>query len=323
MDILKVGIISHTLVQQHHLRHIVEKCAYKVAVAWLINQLIDDLNVLKNTEAIDVWLVDVDTFSLNQSPKARLFERWLFDLKTPVIFGEGTTYNASEEGFSPWVRRLTRKLLSVSGQLYLDQQQQQQAEFVWVLAASTGGPEAVKKFLDILPAGLGIAFLYAQHIEPKQNSTLATSVTRDSEYHGWVAKHGDMLCADAVIIVPVKQELDILADGTLIVREQTWRGEYKPSIDQVVATVAERYGARGGAIFFSGMGDDGVMGARLMARRAGCVWTQAPPSCTSDSMPLAVSHTGCATVTGSPEQLSNYLINTTSKRDTDRVRGFK
>ncbi|MGH1487358.1 MAG: chemotaxis protein CheB [Cellvibrionaceae bacterium] len=317
MAILKVGIISQTLVQQHHLRHIVEECGYEVEVAWLINQLIDDLALLKNTEAIDVWLVDVDTFSLNQTKKALLFERWLFDLKTPVIFGEGNTYNATEEGFSSWIRQLTSKLLSVSGQLYLDQQQQQQqqAEFVWVLAASTGGPEAVKKFLDLLPAGLGIAFLYTQHIEARQNRSLATSVTRDSQYHGRVANHGDTLCADTVTIVPAKQELDVLSDGTLIVREQAWRGEYKPSIDQVVATVADRYGSRGGAIFFSGMGDDGVTGARLMARRAGRVWIQAPPTCASDSMPLAVSRTGCVTATGSPEQLSDYLMHA--------VRGLK
>jgi chemosensory pili system protein ChpB (putative protein-glutamate methylesterase) len=308
MAILKVGIISQTLVQQHHLRHIVEECGYQVGVAWLINQLLDDLDQLKGTGKVDVWLVDVDTFSLDQTKKTLLFERWLFDLKTPVIFGEGNTYNATEEGFSSWMRQLTTKLLSVSGQLYLDQQQQQPAEFVWVLAASTGGPEAVKSFLDSLPAGLGIAFLYAQHIESRQNRTLATTVTRDSHYRGRVANHGDTLSADTVTIVPAKQEMDVLSDGTLILRDRKWRGEYKPSIDQVVATVAERYGSRGGAIFFSGMGEDGVTGARLMARRAGRVWIQAPPTCASDSMPLAISRTGCVSATGSPEQLSDYLL---------------
>ena len=308
MAILRVGIISQTLVQQHHLRHIVEECGYHVGVAWLIHQLVEEVDILKSTEDIDVWLVDVDTFSLDQTKKTLLFERWLFDLKEPVIFGEGHTYNATEEGFSSWMRQLKTKLLSISGQLHLHQQQQQSAEFIWVLAASTGGPEAVKQFLDPMPAGLGIAFLYVQHIESRQNRTLATTVTRDSHYRGRVANHGDTLCADTVTIVPAKQELDILSDGTLVICDRLWRGKYQPSIDQVVATVADRFGSRSGAIFFSGMGEDGVVGARLMARRAGRVWVQAPPTCASDSMPVAVNQTGCVTGTGSPEQLADYLV---------------
>ena len=147
MSALKVGIISQTLVQQHHLRHIVESCDNHVSVAWLVNQLLDNLGLLQNSKNIDVWLVDVDTFSLDQNDEALLFERWLFDLKEPVIFGEGNTYNATEEGFNSWARQLTTKLLSVSSHLYLMQQEQQRADFIWVLAASMGGPEAVKQFL--------------------------------------------------------------------------------------------------------------------------------------------------------------------------------
>jgi chemosensory pili system protein ChpB (putative protein-glutamate methylesterase) len=308
MVTLNVGIISQTMVQQHHLRHIVEECGYKVKLVWLINQLLDNTSLLStNTQAVDVWLVDVDTYSLNQTKNTLLFERWLFDLKQPVIFGEGNTFNAVEDGFNSWVRQLKSKLLSAAGQLSLTQNQQRRADYVWVLAASTGGLEAVKLFLDNLPSGLSIAFVYAQHIESGQHRTLATSVTRDSEYSGRIAEHGDILCADTVTVVPSQQQLDIQADGSLAIRQEPWRGPYRPSIDQVVATVAERFGSRGGAIFFSGMGEDGTSGARLMARRAGRVWIQAPPSCASDSMPNAINRLGCVTAIGTPDQLAHYL----------------
>lgn len=304
---LNVGIISQTLVQQHHLRHVVEESGYHIGAAWLINQVLDNLNLLENAQDIDVWLVDVDTVSFAQQQNLPEFEAWLFTTDIPVIFGEGNTYNAVDEGFNSWVRQLTSKLTSISGQLSLDRQQQRPADSVWVLAASTGGPEVVKQFLDVLPPNLGVAFLYAQHIESQQNRALATSVTRNSHYPGKLAQHGERLSANTVTVVPADQELDILMDGTLVIRSGTWRGQYRPSIDKVVATVADRFGPLGGAIFFSGMGDDGVVGARLMSRRGGQVWIQSPPSCASDSMPVEVNKTGCVTTIGTPKQLGLHL----------------
>ena len=308
MTRFKVGIITQTLVQQHHLRETAEACGCTVEGAWLIEQLLKRLDSLANQGGIDIWLVDVDTFSLEQTKTMVSFERWLFNLKVPVIFGEGNSYNATEDGFNSWMRQITSKLLSTCGRLYLQQERQQSATAVWVLAASTGGPEAVKRFLDPLPKGLGIAFLYVQHIESQQHSSVVSSVTRDSQYTGRVAQHGDILCADSVTIVPAHQELDVLADGTLMLRDTPWGGEYKPSIDKVVGSIAERFGSRGGAIFFSGMGDDGVVGARLLSRRSGQVWIQSLSSCTSDSMPAAIKKTDCVTVTGTPEQLSGHLV---------------
>lgn len=309
MTTLSIGIISQTLVQQHHLRNVVEECGHKASTAWLINHVLGDLDLLASSQAIDAWLIDIDTFSLERTDTIALFENWLFDLKVPIIFGEGHTYNATEESFKSWLRQITTKLLSLTGELYLHQEQQRPADFVWVLAASTGGPEAVKQFLDALPAGLGVAFIYAQHIESQQNKTLAMSVTRDNHYRGCVAEHGDILCADTVTVAPAKKAMDLLPDGTIVIRDKPWRGQYKPSIDQIVATVADRFGVRGGTIFFSGMGSDGVIGARIMSSRTGRVWIQAPVTCASDMMPAAINQTGCVTATGSPKQLANYLEN--------------
>lgn len=311
---LQVGVISETLVQQHHLRHIVEKCGYEVKVAWLVNQVLKDIHMLDRVENIDVWLIDVDIFSQQQNDQTLCFERWLFDLKQPVIFGEGTTYNAVEEAFNSWSRQLASKLMSISGQQSLIEHQRAPASYVWVLAASTGGPESVKSFLDNLPLGLGVAFLYVQHIEPNYNRSLATIITRDNDFSSQVAEHGGIIVSDMVTVVPVDKDIVILPNGTLIVRSQSWRGEYRPSIDQVVAMVADRFGPKSGAIFFSGMGDDGAMGARLMARQGGQIWIQSPATCVSAAMPQAINQTGTVTTIGSPKQLADSLAET--------VRGF-
>ncbi|MGH1439959.1 MAG: chemotaxis protein CheB [Cellvibrionaceae bacterium] len=306
MTTTKVGIISHTLVQQHHLRQIVEECGFDVSVVWLIDHLIDNIDLLRKgePEISDVWLVDVDTFSIDQTHNALSFEHWLFDLKQPVIFGEGSTLSAADPAFHSWSRQLKAKLFSAVSQLALRSSSESPAQFVWVLAASTGGPEAVKEFLDDLPSHQGIAFVYAQHIESGQHRALANTIARNSRYTGCMISHGDKVVADAVMVVPSHHQLDLLEEGIFLARDQPWRGEYRPSIDQVVAMVADCFGEKSGVIFFSGMGDDGMTGARLMSRRGGQVWVQSPDTCASDSMPHAVQQTGCVDKVGSPKQLA-------------------
>lgn len=309
MDAPKVGLISHTLVQQHHLRQIVEACSFKVGVVWLIDSLLNDLTLLEKQEskAIQIWLVDVDTFNIQQNRNAQLFERWLFGLKQPVIFGEGHTYSAAEQGFHSWSRQLKEKLLSVYS--HLSSVEKITTRAVWVLAASTGGPEAVKTFLDALPAEMNVAFVYAQHIESGQNRALVNSVVRDSCFSGELAVQGAKLAANTLTMVPSHQRLGLLKDGTMLLKkDEHWRGQYRPSIDQVVAMVADCYGAKSGVIFFSGMGDDGKDGARLMARRGGQVWIQNPVTCASDSMPLAIQAMGCVSQIGSPKDLAARFV---------------
>ncbi len=65
------------------------------------------------------------------------------------------------------------------------------ARQVWLLAASLGGPAAVKEFLDALPGGLPIGFIYAQHIDAAFETALPQAVGRHSQWHVNPARHGD------------------------------------------------------------------------------------------------------------------------------------
>ena len=308
MRSLNVGIISESIVQQHHLRGTTESCGLTVFDAWLVTEIFDNFFLLERArKSVDVWLVDIDSSSISMLEKFSVFERWLYGLNVPVIFGEGKVYNVNDTGFASWSRLLADKLLSVSGQLSVIEYNLTPAKHVWVLGASTGGPEVVKEFLDALPSGLELALVYVQHIESQQNLVLANSIARNSAYQGRVAGNGDVLCVDTVTIVPSDKQLDILVDGTLAIRSNAWRGIYRPSIDHVVANVADRFGACSGVIYFSGMGDDGIVGARLMCRGGGNVWIQTPSQCTAGSMPNAIDSTGCVKVMDSVKNLAIHL----------------
>ena len=307
---VNVGIICQTLVQQHHIRHLVHQFGFDSQYCFIIDQLLketDRQQHLTSLESVDFLIVDVDASHFSQDSELGQIESWLYNLRMPVIFGEGITYNPTDEGFQSWSRQLYEKIFNIHGQLNAHLQKYSKPKHIWVLAASMGGPEAVKQFLDKLPIGLQISFVYVQHLQTTQQKSLAKTLCRDSKYTAIMAEDGDSLKPDHVTIIPADQEVIIMPTHIMMFRDTPWRGPYKPSIDQVVANIAESYHQRSGVIYFSGMGDDGVAGARLMARRGGTVWIQAPDSCTSDAMPSAVNATECVSMIGTPEQLAANL----------------
>ena len=307
MSVLSIGIVSETLIQQHYLQHAIDEINYTVGCSLLVANLTVAKTIERmKTSNIDAWVIDVDVERLDQET---VFQQWLYDLDAPIIFSEGHTYNAAGADFVSWTRQLKVKLLSLEGQSQLNDTHQTKASQLWVLAASTGGPEAVKQFLDVLPVEMDVAFIYAQHIGEGHSHVLSTSIARNNQFECNVAVHGDVATPGRVLIVPPEHQITIQANGSVIAYPQKpWRGVYKPSIDQVVANVASHYGACSGVIFFTGMGDDGAKACRLMSLHKGQVWTQNVSGCIAPSMPQEVINTGCNSKIDTPENLARHLV---------------
>ncbi|ODS24556.1 hypothetical protein AB835_02945 [Candidatus Endobugula sertula] len=303
---LKIGIVSETHVQQYYLKHVVEESGYQSECCLLVAEF-SDKDKPMTLSSVDAWLIDVDIERLD-GYLLRHFEDWLSGIEAPIIFSEGNTYNAAEADFISWSRQLNIKLLNLKGQLQLLRRNKVKAANIWVLAASTGGPEVVKRFLDRVDKDLDVGFIYVQHIDQMQYQVLSETVCRDSHYTGLIASHGEVVCSKTVMVIPADKLVELQSNGTMIVhQDRPWRGVYSPSIDQVVANVADVYGAASGVIFFTGMGDDGTAGCRLMSLRGGQVWVQSPSSCTVESMPKSVIDTGCAAKVDTPESLAIHL----------------
>ncbi|MCW9018033.1 MAG: chemotaxis protein CheB, partial [Kangiellaceae bacterium] len=98
-------------------------------------------------------------------------------------------------------------------------------------------------------------------------------------------------------------------DGSMLVdHSQKWSGPYSPCIDDVIESVSQAYGDIAGAIIFSGMGQDGLNGARKMREKGGQVWAQSVDTCANASMPQAIIEGGQADFIGSPEELAQKLV---------------
>jgi len=158
-----------------------------------------------------------------------------------------------------------------------------------------------------LPAGLGAGFVYVQHIDSGFRGTLAQVLSRGTHYPAQLVEHGSVVRANEVAIVSPEHATELLPNGTFLVRREPWLAPYQPSADCVIANAAQAFGRRAGVIVFTGMGDDGAAGSRLMRQKGGRVWAQSPQSCTSDSMPCSAIGMGAVQFTGTPEELALRL----------------
>ncbi|HSX70436.1 MAG TPA: chemotaxis protein CheB, partial [Pseudomonas sp.] len=183
------------------------------------------------------------------------------------------------------------------------------AKQVWLLAASLGGPAAVKEFLDALPGGLPIGFIYAQHIDAAFETALPQAVGRHSQWHVNPARNGDAVRCGEVVVAPIANELGFAEDGVMQVADRGWPEPYSPSIDQMMLNLAQQFGAHCGVIAFSGMGSDGSAAAAYVRRQGGVIWTQKADSCASPSMPDSLREGGYSVLSGDPRELAAALVN--------------
>ncbi|MFP5505109.1 MAG: chemotaxis protein CheB [Gammaproteobacteria bacterium] len=178
---------------------------------------------------------------------------------------------------------------------------------VWVLGASLGGPQALKLFLSHLPADLPVGIVIAQHIGKPFVPLLAEQLDRVSPLRIRPAETDRALRAGEAVLVPVDRRFRLTDAGVVQLTDEPIRGPYKPCIDEVMEEVLSHYGSRTGAIVFSGMGEDGALGAKAVSAAGGPVWAQEAESCVISSMPDATRRRDCVEFTGTPEELAARL----------------
>ncbi|AYC31150.1 chemotaxis protein CheB [Pseudomonas cavernae] len=325
----RIAVLADTSLQRHVLQQALAANGYEVVLNSDPARLDEDSLAAC---AADLWLVD-----LAQSEDSPLVDSLLERSAAPVLFGEGHAPERHSENYPRWERRLVGKLKRLVGDpsqavgpsleaLLAEAQRPTRLELpkaladtplvagaparqVWLLAASLGGPVAVKAFLDALPGGLPLGFIYAQHIDASFEAALPQAVGRHSQWHVNPVRHGDPLRCGEVVVVPIQHELGFADDGAMQVGERGWPEPYSPSIDQMMLNLAQHFGAQCGVIVFSGMGSDGSAAAAYVRRQGGAIWTQRADSCVCASMPDSLREGGYSAFSGDPRELAEALVN--------------
>lgn len=317
-----IAIASDSLQQRSNLRRIMEMAGLNVVLSEPLTRLF--LRKLQSAEA-EVLLLDLHDDTEHNDD---LLHEVLDNVEIPIIFNDVTalTLNGPSQN-KKWHYSLMQKIAESTGkqswqiedlaetkQTYIApvkskvRKERDIAKYVWVLGASLGGPEAVKRFLKALPHDIPAAFILAQHLGANFVGLLAEQLDRSTHLRVMPPTEGHVLMHREVIVTPVDERLLINPIGNIDLMPLQEQTKYTPSIDMVISDVARRYGKRAGTIIFSGMGDDGKIGACRMREAGGQVWVQSAESCVISSMPDNVRKHCEISFIGNPEQLAKQLV---------------
>ncbi len=165
-------------------------------------------------------------------------------------------------------------------------------EFVFVLiAASTGGPNALTRLLSDLPADLNLPVLIVQHMPSGFTENLARTLNRSCALDVSEAKDGETIRSKHVYIAPGGFHMEVTADGTISLNELELVNGVRPSADVLFSSVARNYsGKKIIACVLTGMGSDGLEGVRQLKSNCRCYCiTESEESCTVYGMPRVIN----------------------------------
>jgi two-component system chemotaxis response regulator CheB len=185
------------------------------------------------------------------------------------------------------------------------------------IGASTGGLHAIAALLERLPARLGAPILVTQHLPALFMPFFACQLAAAAGRPARVAEEGAELRSDHVLIAPGDAHLALEQHGSRVrVRLDTAPAASGclPSVDVMLGAVADVYGKSGLGIVLTGMGRDGLAGARSLAARGGVLLAQDRGSSAVWGMPGAVAGAGLASRIAPPADLAQFVVERARRR---------
>lgn len=319
----RVAIIMEVPPPKDYLTEALAEASIPVAAEYRAVELRPD-----QLDGVDVIIVTLDDAI---DPYLDRVTEVVAGIDLPVLF-EDSDYSSQLSGWdrNRWLRHLRAKIIGsddtrpplpehaansdqapAEGQITGAQSSSRAtARFIWVLGASIGGPESVRRLLEALPEDVPAALILVQHMGAEFQPVLAERLARVTSLDVRCAEDGQTLDPGRVIVAPVGERLTFDdKDRVMLTKLEVIEGP-SPSIDHALFEVAEHFGDRAGAIILSGRDRDGLDGCAELKSRGGRVWAQDAASATVSAAPGAVREAGLAEYSGSPEQLAAKLIET-------------
>ena len=179
-----------------------------------------------------------------------------------------------------------------------------------MIGTSTGGPQALTQLLAALPATLAVPIAIVLHIPAGYTEALANRLDVGSSLTVVEAKDGMPLQAGVAVIARGGQHLFIERDGLVLrARLSALPGcAYTPSVDELFSSGATAVAAGALGIVLTGMGDDGLAGARAIAAAGGALLTQSAASCVVYGMPRCVDEAAIGAMSLSIEDMAEEIL---------------
>lgn len=183
------------------------------------------------------------------------------------------------------------------------------------VAASTGGPAALYQLLAELPADIDVPILVVQHIAEGFLPGLVSWLGRGTPLPVTIARHDEVLRRGTVYVAPDGYHLEVGRDGKVMLTSAPPLGGFRPSATKLFESLAQHFGVGVVAVVLTGMGVDGLEGARAVRLAGGRVLAQDEDTSAVFGMPRAVVTAGLAHVVAPVEALAARITGFAERGD--------
>ena len=171
----------------------------------------------------------------------------------------------------------------------------QTTEKVVVVGASTGGTEALRVFLEMLPED-SPGIVIVQHMPEHFTSAFANRLNSICRVTVKEAENNDTVVRGRALIAPGNQHLLLKRSGAryfVEIKEGPLVSRHRPSVDVLFRSAARYAGKNAVGVIMTGMGDDGARSMKEMYDAGAITIAQDEATCVVFGMPAeAIKHGG-------------------------------
>ena len=164
------------------------------------------------------------------------------------------------------------------------------------IGSSTGGTEALKDILEVLPSNTP-PIIMTQHMPEKFTKTFADRLNQLCKISVKEAEDGDSVLPGHALLAPGSYHMTLVRSGarySVRINQDPPVNRHRPSVDVMFDSVASVAGANSIGIILTGMGNDGAKGLLAMKQAGAHTIAQDEASCVVFGMPKEAIKLGAA-----------------------------
>jgi two-component system chemotaxis response regulator CheB len=168
---------------------------------------------------------------------------------------------------------------------------------ILVVGSSTGGPPALKIFLQGLKPSWRLPILIVQHMPAAFTPILAQHLNEACELTVCEAKNDQIIEPGHVYIAPGDFHMTIKgtrAEPIIALDQKPVENFCRPAVDPLFRSAASLFGGSTLGVVLTGMGSDGCLGARSIRDSGGRIYVQDQETSIVWGMPGAIAEAGLA-----------------------------
>lgn len=185
---------------------------------------------------------------------------------------------------------------------------------VVAVAASTGGPAALRQLLQALPTDFPVPIVVVQHIARGFTQGLADWLGGAGGLRVRLARTGEPLEGGRVYIAPDDRHLEVTPQLVAQLSDAPPVGLFRPSATHLFRSVASSHGGAAVGVVLTGMGEDGVEGLRHLHAAGGYVLAQDEASSVIYGMAREAVHAAVVDEVLPLEQIAARLVDLARER---------